>query len=77
MEKVNHPSHYSHGSIECIDAMVAAAGKEAVVDFCKLNAFKYIWRAGCKEGSPYLEDLKKADWYINKAISLVEELEEK
>ena len=41
---VVHPSHYSQGDIECIDAMVAAYGNEAVEVFCLLNAFKYLWR---------------------------------
>ena len=75
MGQVNHPSHYNQGSIEAIDAMVAAFGEEAVIAFCKINAFKYIWRAGCKEGSPDVEDMRKAQWYIDKAISLKEQLE--
>lgn len=29
-EMVNHPQHYNQGSIECIDAMVSAFGKEDV-----------------------------------------------
>ena len=77
MGPVNHPSHYNQGSIEAIDAMVAAFGVESVVSFCKINAFKYIWRAGHKEGSPDVEDLKKAQWYLTKAISLKEQLEVK
>lgn len=64
---VTHPSHYTNGNIECIDAMVSAFGKEQVAYFCKLNAFKYIWRSELKNG---LEDIKKAQWYINKYIEL-------
>lgn len=60
---VNHPSHYNQGGIECIDAMVSAFGKQAVSSFCLCNAFKYIWRADHKNG---LEDIEKANWYINK-----------
>jgi len=77
MGPVNHPSHYNQGSIEAIDAMVAAFGVEAVVSFCKINAFKYIWRAGCKEDTPDVEDMRKAQWYIDKAISLKEQLQVK
>ena len=40
---VNHPSHYTNGSIECIDAMVSAQGVESVKEYCINNAFKYIW----------------------------------
>lgn len=70
-ENVNHPSHYNQGAVECIDAMLSAFGKTEVVAFCKINSFKYIWRANdkCKT----TEDLKKARWYLDKAIDLLEE----
>ena len=64
---VNHPSHYTQGGIECIDAMVAAYGKEAVEVFCLLNAFKYLWRNEHKNGE---EDLEKAIWYLKKRLEL-------
>ena len=48
-DNVNHPKHYASGGIECIDAMEAAFGKAEVASFCKLNAFKYIWRCFRKE----------------------------
>ena len=70
-EQVNHPEHYNKGDIECIDAMVSAFGKKSVVDFCKVNAFKYLWRAGNKEGNSETQDLSKAVWYINKAQELL------
>ena len=66
-DMVNHPTHYISGKIECIDAMLEAFGASEVESFCKLNAFKYIWRANHKGG---LEDIKKAVWYLNKYISL-------
>lgn len=69
-DKVNHPSHYTQGGIECIDAMEAALGKQVVMDFCLGNAFKYIFRCKNKNG---LEDVKKANWYLNKLINLTEE----
>lgn len=65
---VNKPSHYTQGNIECIDAMVAARGPEAVAIYCELNATKYLWRAGLKDS--YTTELKKARWYIDKAIEL-------
>lgn len=68
-DKVNHPSHYTQGGIECIDAMVSAFGDEEVMDYCKVNAFKYLWRADKKN---HLEDIKKAAWYLNKYIELAE-----
>ena len=67
-DAVSHPSHYNQGGIECIDAMVAAFGKEAVGVFCLLNAFKYLWRTEHKNGK---EDLNKAMWYLNKRLELM------
>lgn len=58
------PNHYKSCSIECIDAMILAFGVEAVAEFCIINAFKYIWRYKDKNG---LEDLNKAEYYINKS----------
>lgn len=65
---INHPEHYCTGSIECIDAMIAAYGKKDVEIFCRLNAFKYLWRSKYK--GKYEEDLGKALWYLNKADEL-------
>lgn len=67
-ETVNHPDHYNHGTYECIDVMVDVFGEKAVIDFCHLNAFKYIWRADKKNG---IEDLNKAAWYLNKEAELL------
>lgn len=68
-DAVNHPEHYE-GNIECIDAMKEVLGTEGLINFCIGNAFKYTWRCKKKHKSP-VEDLKKADWYINKAIELM------
>ena len=66
---VDHPDHYNQGGIECIDAMIAAFGEEAVKNFCLVNAFKYVWRARDKNG---MEDIDKAIWYLNKFKELNE-----
>lgn len=63
VDNVNHPSHYEgNTSLECIECMVLAMGKEAVYNFCLCNAFKYLWRYKNKNGE---EDIKKANWYLN------------
>ena len=62
-DMVEHPLHYTNGDIECIDAMIAAYGTEAVKNFCICNAFKYLWRFKHKNGE---EDINKMLWYINK-----------
>lgn len=68
-EKVDHPSHYKRsGAMECIDEMVIAFGTEATINFCLCNAWKYRYRAGMKGDAE--EDLKKSDWYIQKAKEL-------
>lgn len=69
-DNVNHPMHYASGGIECIDAMEAAFGKAEVASFCKLNAFKYIWRCFRKEDG--IEDVEKALWYLNRYKELVQ-----
>lgn len=69
-EKVNHPAHYQKDGKECIDVMLEDFGKDAVVAFCKLNAFKYRWRAGMKEGNTAETDEAKAQWYDKKAEEL-------
>lgn len=66
---VNHPSHYESGKFECIDVMEEALGIDNVKGFCLCNAFKYIYRHRRKNGD---EDIKKAQWYINKYLELVE-----
>ena len=68
-DNVNHPSHYNTGKYECIDVMVEVFGVEAVQHFCQCNAFKYLYRTNRKNG---LEDMKKAQWYIDKYIKLEE-----
>lgn len=65
-DKIN-PDHYKQGNIECIDALEAATinltGINAV---CTANAIKYLWRWKEKNG---LEDLRKAQWYINRLLT--------
>ena len=68
-DPVNHPSPYEKQcSLECIDVMEACFDYDAVFDFCVCNAFKYLWRHKHKNGE---EDIKKAEWYINKAEAIM------
>ena len=72
VDMVNHPSHYTQGGIECIDALKAATvSKTGIEAVCTANAIKYLWRYEEKIG---IEDVKKARWYIDR---LIKELEEK
>ena len=68
------PDHYKGFSIETIDMMVKIWGAEKVAIHCEITAFKYRMRAGMKTHQPATRDIEKADWYINKAKELREEL---
>lgn len=64
---VNHPSHYTQGGIECIDAITAATvGKTGIEAVCVANVVKYLWRYEEKNG---LEDVKKARWYLERLVN--------
>ena len=65
-DPVNSPVHYKRDDIECIDAMKQTTPKEGFEEYCRLNAFKYIWRANNK--SKREEDIKKAIWYLRMSI---------
>lgn len=72
-DNVNHPQHYTQGGIECIDALKAVTvGKTGIEAVCVANAIKYLWRYEEKNG---LEDVKKAQWYINRLIQELNERE--
>ena len=69
-DMVNHPSHYTQGGIECIDALEAATtGLTGIEAVCTANAIKYLWRWKSKGGK---QDLEKARWYIDRMISKLE-----
>lgn len=66
-DSVNHPDHYGgEGNPYEAILVIEAWG----LDFCLGNAVKYISRAG-KKGDE-LEDLKKAEWYIQRRIQTIE-----
>lgn len=57
-EQVEHPRHYNQhpSGVECIEIIEHLP--------CNLaNAMKYIWRAGLKQSSDPLRDLRSAQWY--------------
>lgn len=76
VDYVNHPPHYQTSSgLETIDVIEAftenLTGYEATNTG---NILKYICRWKSKNG---LEDLKKARWYLDRLITLVEKQNEK
>ena len=70
MSSIYHPNHYTECSLECIDVMVIAFGVQQTYDFCKMNAFKYLWRYKNKNGN---EDIAKAQNYLGMARNLKEQ----
>ena len=73
---VNHPFHYTSGSIQVIDFIA-----DQKLDFCLGNVVKYISRAGKKKGDSNIdqtiedktiEDLKKAKFYLEYKIKMLE-----
>lgn len=67
-DRVNHPSHYTQGGVECIEGIKAALGDEFPA-YCQGNVLKYVWRWKFKGG---VEDLRKAQVYLGWMIESVE-----
>ena len=64
---VEHPSHYrSDSGFEAIDVIEAWN-----LGFNLGNALKYISRAGLKDKNREIEDLEKAQWYLNREIERI------
>lgn len=66
-DNINHPSHYTKNRIETID--IIKNNVENFPSFLEGNIIKYISRYRHKNG---VEDLKKANWYLNVLIEEVE-----
>jgi hypothetical protein len=65
LDNVNHPPHYKVGGIETIDFIEAKS-----LSYNLGNVVKYITRADHKGNT--LEDLKKAQWYLNREVQTME-----
>ena len=68
-DAVNKQSHYNQAGVECIEA-IEAATDNGFEYYLQGNIIKYLWRYRYKNG---IEDLKKAQWYLNKLIKIKEE----
>jgi len=60
-DAVNHPAHYTEhpSGVECIQITEH-------MNFNLGNVVKYVWR---NEGKNGLEDLRKANWYLEREIA--------
>ena len=66
-DNVNSPAHYKTGGIETIDYIEAKS-----LNYNLGNVVKYVSRSDYK--GKKLEDLKKAQWYLNREVSNLEKL---
>lgn len=75
-DPVNHPSHYTQGGIECIDALTSMISGFQDPNDAALSwqVVKYVWRHPHK-GKP-VQDLEKARWYLDRLIRYEKELDE-
>lgn len=65
-KNVNHPSRYTRGKIECVDALESAVvGKSPDEAIYVANIIKYLWRYEEKEP---LRSLMSAEWYLKRLI---------
>ena len=64
-----NPIHYRDGNIEVIEFI-----EDKKLGYCLGNAVKYIARAGKKDPTKEVEDLKKAEWYVKRRIKELEEV---
>lgn len=74
-DKITNPKHYKLNGldIEAIDVIKSVLGKEKFEGYCRGNVIKYILRADSKNG---IEDLKKAQVYLNWEIMSKETINE-
>ena len=72
-DMVNQPPHYVKGSIETIDYMVDVLGVDGAIQYCHGNVIKYTGHRLFAKGNP-VQDAKKAVWYLNKMIELMENI---
>lgn len=60
-----NPDHYRRHGTELIDIVEH-------LNYNRGNAVKYLVRAGVKNPATELEDLMKAQWYVNREIARLE-----
>lgn len=64
VDAINRPAHYTSGRVEVIDAIEAWQ-----LGYRLGNVVKYVARAGKKDPTKALEDLRKGMWYLQREIA--------
>lgn len=72
-EMVNHPGHYG-GEDNVYEVIKVCEAWSLDNDAYLFNVVKYVARAGKKDSSKELEDLRKAAFYLNRKIQNLEKL---
>jgi aspartyl/asparaginyl beta-hydroxylase (cupin superfamily) len=72
MDKIN-PDYYKNKAIETIEVIKNELTSDEFRGYLKGQIFKYLARHRLKNG---IEDLKKAQWYMNYLVKFEEEQEE-
>jgi len=71
-ELVNHPDHYG-GKENPYEVIKIAEATGLDKDAYLFNVLKYIVRSGKKDDNPPLQDLKKALFYLDRRIKVLED----
>ena len=69
-DKEINPEHYTGSKIECIDAIKGMLGGYGFCCYLRGNIIKYLWR--CPDKGNMAQDLKKAEWFLNRLIEEIE-----
>lgn len=71
-DPIGHPAHYTQGKIEVLEFI-----EDQELGYHLSSVIKYICRAGKKDLDKSCDDLKKARFYLNRMIEMVEAFDEK
>ena len=71
-DPVNRPAHYNLGGVECIDYIKQVLGNQGFIAYCQGNMIKYQHRYRYKNKP--VEDMKKAQYYLNRMIETMSEV---
>jgi hypothetical protein len=72
VEMINHPNHYKFGENNQYEVIKVCEAWDLHADAYLFNVVKYVARAGKKDPSKEIEDLKKAAFYLDRRIKLLE-----
>lgn len=70
-DNIDHPEHYNDYSTNFNGQETIETWEQLGIGFeaCTANAIKYLDRCGKKQGARDTEDMEKAHWYIDRALS--------